>query len=124
MCYDHLGGAVGVAITEALTGHDFIREQAGHFLLGSRGVAGFGEFGIDVGHLEHRTRPLLRPCLDWSERRYHLAGSLGAALTATMMNRKWIAIREASRVVTVSQAGTDGLRDWMGIDLAHLRAVA
>jgi DNA-binding transcriptional ArsR family regulator len=124
MCYDHLGGAVGVAITEALTGHDLIREQDGGYLLGSRGVAGFGEFGIDVGQLEHRTRPLLRPCMDWSERRYHLAGSLGAALTAAMLDRKWIVTREASRVVTVSQSGADGLRDWMGIDVADLRAVA
>jgi len=124
MCYDHLGGAVGVAITEALTEHDLIREQDGGFLLGSRGPAGFSELGIEVGHLERRTRPLLRPCMDWSQRRYHLAGSLGAALTAAMLDRRWIATREASRVVTVNPSGVSGLRDWLEIDLAALRSAA
>ena len=70
------------------------------------GAAEFGGFGIDVDRLERRTRPLLRPCLDWSERRYHLAGSLGAALTgSSLVTRGWITTREASRVVTVTKAG-------------------
>jgi DNA-binding transcriptional ArsR family regulator len=124
MCYDHLGGIVAVAVIEALIGHDLIREQDGGFVLGARGAAGFGELGIDVSQLEQRTRPLLRPCLDWSERRYHLAGSLGAALTATMLARRWIAPREASRVVTVHPAGVSGLRDWLNVDLDRLRAAA
>jgi DNA-binding transcriptional ArsR family regulator len=122
MCYDHLGGAVGVAITEALLERELILDRDGGFQLGDDGPAGFGELGIDVSQLERRTRPLLRPCMDWSERRYHLAGSLGAALTGTMLNRDWIATREASRIVTVSATGTAGLRDWMGIDLDRLRA--
>jgi hypothetical protein len=77
-----------------------------------------------VSRLERRTRPLLRPCLDWSERRYHLAGSLGAALTAALVERHWITKREASRIVTVTAAGQDGLREWLGLDLAALRAAA
>ena len=74
-----------------------------------------------MDRLEHRTRPLLRPCMDWSERRYHRAGSLGAALTTAFAERRSIATREASRIVTVSEAG---LRDWLGIDLDELRAAA
>jgi len=77
-----------------------------------------------MDRLERRTRPLLRPCLDWSERRYHLAGSLGAALTSSLVTRGWISTREASRIVTVTKAGQAGLRDWLGIDLAELRAAA
>ena len=77
-----------------------------------------------MDRLEHRTRPLLRPCMDWSERRYHLAGSLGAALTSALVQRRWIATREASRIITVTKAGEVGLRDWLGIDLAGLRAAA
>jgi hypothetical protein len=65
-----------------------------------------------VDRLEQRARPLLRPCLDWSERRYHLAGSLGAALTSSLLGRRWIITREASRIVTVTEAGEAGLRDW------------
>ena len=124
MCYDHLAGAVGVSLTEALIGRGLLLERDGAFLMTAVGTAEFGAFGLDVGHLERRTRPLLRPCLDWSERRYHLAGSLGAALTAALAARGWIATREASRIVTVTQAGQDGLREWLGIDLAELRAAA
>jgi hypothetical protein len=68
--------------------------------------------------------PLLRPCLAWSERRYHLAGSLGAVLTSALAERRWITTREASRIVTVTAAGQGGLREWLGIDLAKLRIAA
>ena len=104
MCYDHLAGAVGVSVTEALIGRGLLGEQDGSYLMAPEGTAEFGRFGIDVGRLEQRTRPLLRPCLDWSERRYHLAGSLGAALTSAFADRRWIATREASRIVTVTTA--------------------
>ena len=123
MCYDHLAGVVGVSVTEALLGRGLLREHDGAYLMAPGGAAEFGGFGIDVDRLERRTRPLLRPCLDWSERRYHLAGSLGAALTSSLVTRGWITTREASRIVTVTKAGQAGLRDWLGIDLAELRAV-
>jgi DNA-binding transcriptional ArsR family regulator len=124
MCYDHLAGAVGVAVAVALTDRDLIREQDGGYALTPRGPAAFGEFGVDTGELQQRSRPLLRPCLDWSERRHHLAGSLGAAVTAEMVRRDWLHTREASRIVTVTSSGEAGLRDWLGLDLARLRAAA
>jgi hypothetical protein len=93
-------------------------------VLGPRGAAEFGRFGIEVDRLDRQTRPLLRPCRDWSERRFHLAGSLGAALTRTMLERRWIATREASRIVTVTEAGQTGLLEWPGVDLAALRSAA
>jgi hypothetical protein len=143
MCYDHLAGAVGVSVTEALIGRGLIGEMegagpggtgggsppctgkvGGGFTLAPGGAAEFRRFGIDVDRLERRTRPLLRPCLDWSERRYHLAGSLGAALTRSMLERRWITSREASRIVTVTEAGEAGLRDWPGVDLARLGSTA
>ena len=121
MCYDHLAGAVGVSVTEALLGRGLLRERDGTYLMAPGGAAEFGGFGIDVDRLERRTRPLLRPCLDWSERRYHLAGRLGAALTSSLVTRGWITTREASRIVTVTQAGQAGLREWLGIDLVRAR---
>ena len=124
MCYDHLAGAVGVSVTEALLGRGLLREHDGGYVLGPRGAAEFGRFGIEVERLDRRTRPLLRPCRDWSERRFHLAGSLGAALTRTMLERRWIATREASRIVTVTEAGQAALLDWPGVDLAALRSAA
>jgi|SRR5580700_2219902 DNA-binding transcriptional ArsR family regulator len=124
MCYDHLAGVVGVSVTEALLGRDLLQERDGGYLMAPGGAAEFGGIGIDVDRLERRTRPLLRPCLDWSERRYHLAGSLGAALTSSLVTRGWITTREASRIVTVTKAGQAGLQEWLGIDLAELRAAA
>jgi DNA-binding transcriptional ArsR family regulator len=124
MCYDHLAGAVGVSVTEALLDRGLLGEQDGAYLLGPQGAAEFGRFGIEVDRLDRQTRPLLRPCRDWSERRFHLAGSLGAALTRTMLERRWIATREASRIVTVTEAGLAGLLDWPGADLAALRSAA
>jgi len=124
MCYDHLAGAVGVSVTEALIGRGLIREHDGGYVLAADGAAEFGGLGIDVDRLERRTRPLLRPCLDWSERRYHLAGSLGAALTSSLVTRRWITTREASRIVSVTKAGEAGLREWLGVDLASLRSAA
>jgi DNA-binding transcriptional ArsR family regulator len=124
MCYDHLAGVVGVSVTEALVKRGLLgQEEDGAYRLGTKGTAGFGGFGIDVARLEQRTRPLLRPCMDWSERRYHLAGSLGAALTSAFAERRWIASREASRIVTVTAAGQAGIQEWLGVDLAELRAV-
>ena len=122
MCYDHLAGMVGVSVTEALLERGLLRERDGGYLMAPGGAAEFGGFGIEVDRLDRRTRPLLRPCLDWSERRYHLAGSLGAALTRTLLERRWITTREASRIVTVTKTGQAGLREWLGIDLAELRA--
>ena len=124
MCYDHLAGAVGVSVTEALIGRGLLRERDGGYVLAPGGAAEFARFGVDVDRLERRTRPLLRPCLDWSERRYHLAGSLGAALTRSMLEHRWITTREASRIVTVTNTGEAALRDWPGVDLAELRAAA
>jgi len=130
MCYDHLAGAVGVSVTEALIDRGLVTaveragEVGGMFALAPGGASEVGRFGIEVDRLERRTRPLLRPCLDWSERRYHLAGSLGTALTRSMIERRWITTREASRIVVVTEAGEAGLRDWPGVDLAQLRSAA
>src|SRR5262249_59587311 len=79
MCYDHLAGAVGVSVTEALIDRGLVVAVDGLFALAPGGAGEFGRFGIEVDRLERRTRPLLRPCLDWSERRHHLAGSPGTA---------------------------------------------
>jgi len=122
MCYDHLAGTVGVLMTEALIGQGLMRPADGGYLMGPEAATAFGDFGIDVHRLEARTRPLLRPCLDWSEQRYHLGGSLGAALTSALLQRRWICGREASRIVTVTEAGQAGLREWLDLDLEAVRA--
>lgn len=118
MCYDHLAGIVAVAVTEALVARSALCEADGVWTLGSAAV--FGEIGVDIAALPHR-RPLARQCIDWTERRPHLAGSAGAAVARSLTQRGWMRRRDASRIVTITPAGTEGLRDWLGLDLAELR---
>jgi hypothetical protein len=120
-CYDHLAGVTGVAVTEALAAREAIGEQDGAWVLGSSGAQVFGEVGIDVDGVPRRTRPLLRPCMDWTERRHHLAGGLGAAVTTELTRRGWVHRQDGSRIVTVTPAGCTGLNAWLGIDLGRLR---
>jgi DNA-binding transcriptional ArsR family regulator len=122
MCYDHLAGVTGVAVTEGLTARDAIGERDGAWVLGPAGARVFAEVGIDVGRVPCRTRPLLRPCMDWTERRHHLAGGIGAALSAELAQRGWVRRQEGSRIVTVTLDGHAGLGAWLGIDLGRLRA--
>ena len=124
MCYDHLAGVTGVAVTEALTARQAIGELDGAWVLGSAGAAVFGELGIDVAAVPRRTRPLLRPCMDWTERRYHLAGGLGAALAAELAGRGWTRRLEGSRIITVTPDGSAGLNAWLGLDLGRLKSGA
>ncbi len=123
-CYDHLAGVTGVAVTEALAAREAIGEREGAWVLGSSGARVFGEVGIDVDDVPRRTRPLLRPCMDWTERRHHLAGGLGAAVTTEFTRRGWVRRHDGSRIVTVTPAGCTGLDGWLGIDLGRLRADA
>ncbi len=123
-CYDHLAGVTGVAVTEALAAREAIGERDGAWVLGPAGPRVFAEVGIDTGSVPRRTRPLLRPCLDWTERRHHLAGALGAAVTTELTRRGWVRRTGGSRIVTVTPAGHAGLESWLGVDLGRLRADA
>lgn len=119
MCYDHLAGVVGVAVTDALLARSALRDADGSWALGSPAV--FAEIGVDTDGLPRR-RPLVRTCMDWTERRPHFAGGTAAAVTAVLDQRGWIRRRDASRIVTITPEGTAGLRDWLGLDLTQLRA--
>jgi DNA-binding transcriptional ArsR family regulator len=122
MCYDHLAGTVGVAISDSIIDRELVAQRDGAPVLTPLGAAEFTRFGIDVAGLSRGSRPLLRPCMDWTERRYHLAGNLGAAIASALVGRDWIARRSASRILNVTPAGQAGLLDWLGLDLEALRA--
>jgi DNA-binding transcriptional ArsR family regulator len=101
-CYDHLAGALGVALLEALRRQRLLTPD---LEVTQRGAARFGELGIDVGSLARLRRPLTRPCLDWTEQRHHLAGALGAALASRFLELGWIERRPRSRAVRVTEKG-------------------
>lgn len=115
LCYDHLAGTVGVAVHDGLVAGGHLGEGPDGDGVTPAGTGAFRALGIDVAALDRRRRPLTRRCMDWSERRDHLAGSLGAALLSRLLELGWVRTREASRVVTVTAEGHAGLRGWLGI---------
>lgn len=117
LCYDHLAGRVGVAITEQLVARGLLTTG---YDVAPAGRIALRQLDIDVDALALRPRPLTRACVDWSEGRHHLAGSLGAALSAELIRRGWLVTREASRVVTVTPVGRAALHERLGLDPAQL----
>jgi DNA-binding transcriptional ArsR family regulator/predicted transcriptional regulator len=116
-CYDHLAGKVGVAITGGLLQQHLIVQNKNAFSLTGKGRKLFGSLGIAVEELEQQRRVLLRPCLDWSERQYHLAGALGAALLDTVLAEGWMRRTKNSRAVIITAKGQKLLYTYFKIDL-------
>ncbi|WP_433614812.1 ArsR/SmtB family transcription factor [Dactylosporangium sp. CA-139114] len=115
-CYDHLAGELGVAVTDALTARGLL-DQRGGFALTAAGVDWLtAEAGIDPAALRRPRRPLARGCLDWTERRAHLAGVAGARLCERFLEQRWVVRIGSSRAVRVTPAGRAGLRELLGID--------
>jgi DNA-binding transcriptional ArsR family regulator len=112
-CYDHLAGALGVALTEALCAADILTGD--ELTLTGHGAEQLRRFGIDLPAVRARRRPLTRSCLDWSERRPHLAGALGAALCQELIDRAWITRMPEPRIVRLTPAGQHGLDRTFGL---------
>jgi len=120
-CYDHLAGQLGVAIAQAMEARGLLsapaNEPAGKLYgLTEAGARWFAELGIAPPPAGRGGKPAARRCLDWTERRHHLAGPLGAALLQRLVKLGWVARTPGSRAVTVTPAGTEGLRRHLGIE--------
>jgi len=114
-CYDHLAGELGVALCDAWLARGFIALEAEAAQLTTAGLAFCDGFALV---LEPRSRrPLCRTCLDWSERRPHLAGRLGAGLAQALLARGWIERAAQGRIVSLTGAGESGLRETFGLEL-------
>ncbi|GGU94667.1 transcriptional regulator [Streptomyces filipinensis] len=117
-CYDHLAGRLGMAVTDALTLRGLLRQDTG-FALTEAGVEWFAAAGIALD-LSGR-RPLARACLDWTERRPHLAGAAGAALCGHALDAGWCARIGSARAVRVTPSGERELSALLGIPPGALR---
>src|SRR5215475_2741377 len=106
VCYDHLAGDAAVRMYDRLQTAGMIAATADALRLTRAGERFFSDVGIDLDALAHGRRPLCRACLDWSERRHHLAGALGSALLNHIYDRGWARRAPNSRIVTFSRAGT------------------
>ncbi|MFJ5078188.1 ArsR/SmtB family transcription factor [Streptomyces sp. NPDC088553] len=117
-CYDHLAGRLGIAITEAMTVRGLLRQDAG-LALTDRGLAWFDELGIPL--VRRGRRPVARGCLDWTERRPHLAGLAGAALCRHALDDEWCVRIGSERAVKVTGRGERALYAKLGIAPEELR---
>jgi DNA-binding transcriptional ArsR family regulator len=114
-CYDHLAGRLGVTITDALVRRGQIELTDGLHLTPA-GATWLSDLSVDVDQLRAARRPLLRTCLDWTERRPHLAGAVGAAIRETFLARGWVESGRTPRVVVVTELGQQTLPGLLGLD--------
>jgi DNA-binding transcriptional ArsR family regulator len=122
-CYDHLAGRLGVALADAMVEHGYAELESDAGIVTGRGLAFLDRIGIDATALAapHGRRParvLCRPCLDWSERRPHLAGAVGAALCRLGFEKGWVRRIDRTRAVSVTPKGARVFREVFGARLA------
>jgi DNA-binding transcriptional ArsR family regulator len=119
-CYDHLAGQLGVAIADALiaNGHVVLAEDGGEVTdAGARFLIGLG---ADLTSTARGRRIFCKPCLDWSERRYHIAGQVGAEICRLCLERGWLRRERDTRALRLTASGRHGLIGAFGVDLAQL----
>lgn len=109
LCYDHLAGRLGVALADALQAGDYLVPDKRDFVVSEAGETFFLELGIDMAALRKQRRLFARQCIDWSERRPHLGGALGAALAARFLKRRWISRQPQGRRVRLTKSGRQAL---------------
>ncbi len=116
VCYDHLAGELGVEMYGRLIAEGHLLERGENVNLTAQGETFVSRFGIDLAPLSTSRRPLCKSCLDWSARRSHLAGALGAAILDRFFQLGWAKREKNSRVVTFSPEGEKHFQRQFGLD--------
>lgn len=116
-CYDHVAGKLGVAIADSMVAARYVvlTEDGGEVT--KAGTKFLGLLGAELDSQTRRRRIFCRACLDWSERRYHIAGFVGAEIWRRCLELGWLVRRRNTRAIGVTPAGRRGLRETFGIDL-------
>ena len=120
-CYDHLAGRLGVALADALvrTKYIILSDEGG--AVTTAGKRFLTDFGSSLRQASSSRRIFCRPCLDWSERRYHIAGHVGAEICRCCLDRGWLVRRRGSRAMHLTPAGRRGLREIFGVEMPDTR---
>ena len=122
-CYDHLAGMVGVALLDTMLTQGLMEQSNGDCSLTVRGEARLERLGIDVDAAKRSRRAFAGLCLDWTERRHHLGGSLGAAISSLVIDKGWLKRTGASRALSMSATGAEQLLS-LGLPRTIVRALA
>ncbi|MEW6989753.1 ArsR/SmtB family transcription factor [Colwelliaceae bacterium 6441] len=105
ICYDHLAGEFGVTLYDALVGQNLLIDNGSETSLTAKGRLFFQSLGVDFDTLSKSKRPLCKSCLDWSERRNHLAGELGQWMLNDIMKKGWATKQLDSRIIQFTPQG-------------------
>jgi len=116
-CYDHLAGKLGVALADGLVERNHVRLGDEGGLLTQSGRAFLGDLGVEIEARRKSRRAFCRPCLDWSERRWHIGGAVGAALASRCFDLGWVERQSQGRAVTVTPAGERAFEELFGVRL-------
>jgi len=119
ICYDHLAGRLSVDLTDALVAREYIVLDDGVADITTAGARFFTGFGLRLPTLRSTRRRLCRLCLDWTERRPHIAGEVGAAITRRYFDLGWLERMKRSHAVLVTPRGRRGFRETLGIDASE-----
>jgi DNA-binding transcriptional ArsR family regulator len=114
-CYDHLAGRLGVSVADAMVRRRFLKPTGRDFQLTVPGARFLGRLGVDVEKCRRERRAFARQCLDWSERRAHLSGSLGAAVARRCLDLRWVHFVGEERTLALTPQGLREFRKWFGI---------
>jgi DNA-binding transcriptional ArsR family regulator len=114
-CYDHMAGTLAVSMTDAMLRRGQIEFDGDGGNVTDKGKSFLEKFGVDIAAATQSKRVFCRPCLDWSERRFHLAGAVGAALMHRTLELKWVKRQDSTRALAITQAGQDGFQKTFGI---------
>jgi DNA-binding transcriptional ArsR family regulator len=117
-CYDHLAGKLGVEILDAMLERDWLIPRDDGYAVAESGERMLIAIGVDVDDARRQRRNFAGPCIDWTERRPHLAGALGAALCRSVLAAGWACRRRGDRGLLVTTIGATQLHDTFGISLA------
>lgn len=117
-CYDHLAGELGVALTDSLARQRLIETGDGSYALTAVGERRLESLGIAVAPLHQQRRAFARPCLDWTERRPHLAGAVGAAIAEHALRARWVTYVPGTRALRVTDDGRRGFLQEFALNLA------
>lgn len=114
-CYDHLAGKLGVSLADSLAEqqHVILTDQGG--VVTEKGRAFLGKLGVDLSFPVKSRRAFCRPCVDWSERRLHIGGHIGAAIAARFMALGWTERRKDGRALIITPAGEQAFDSIFGI---------
>jgi DNA-binding transcriptional ArsR family regulator len=116
-CYDHLAGSVAVAVLTAMLRQRWLLASSLEYEVTGRGDKRLKEIGVDVTRAMARRRAFARPCLDWTERKSHLAGALGASLAEAFFTNEWARRHASGRGLIITKRGTSALMETFEVDV-------